>query len=331
VLTPGTSLVGTGATLVRPANTGENLITLRSVHSGENDSEMTLVQGVTIDGQRDQQGAFEGLEKQNAHLLFLGGDVETPGRLRAQVQGVSFLSGTGDGLAVGPNADVTACNSVARDVFREGLSVHGGNTRLRVRDFDASATLGTTGMWLDGDIVGFGDSRTTDIEMENVSLETGDLEIAIAEGSRLEFRNLVMGAAPFRLSAPTSSVRILDSTLWIGVPSDRHNHFASPDDVEILRSTVIASESQDEGASLEETDREWAAIRVLWSDPDATTSQITFDSCTFSTAPDVEATDRVYVAESPNEGGQLVIRSGELDGCACDWFAPTCLGCSLEP
>lgn len=330
VVSAGTSLVGHGATLHRPPNAGADLVTIRAGHSGDEDSAMTLVQGITLDGHRDEQGPFEALEQQNAHLLFFGGDPLEPGRLRVEVLGTAVRSGTGDGLAIGPNADVTACDVTAHDAFREGLSVHGGNTRLRLRGFTASAQLATCGMWLDGDIVGFPESRVVDLVLEDVRLETGDLEVSIAAGSNLEFSNLVMGKAPFRLAAPDSTVLIQDSVLWLGIPTDRHNHFRAPDDVRIASSTIVLSESFDEETALEEMDRAWAGVRVVWPDGATGAGSLAFEDCRFELAGDVEATDSVSIAESAAAGGELVIR-GSSAGCACDWFATTCLGCSLEP
>lgn len=331
VLSPGTSLVGHGATLVRPPNAGSAVVTLRSEHSGAEDSAVTLLQGFVIDGQRDEQGPFEALEQQDAHLTYLAGDPLAPGRLRAEVQGVTVVSGTGDGLAIGPNTDASACQVAADDVFREGLSVHGGNTRLRLREFTASASLGTCGMWLDGDIVGFPDNRVVDIAMEDVRLETGDLEISVADGSQVHLDNLLMGAAPFRLSAPNSTVRITDSVLWLGIPSDRHNHWAAPDDTVVRGSTLVLSESLDEESVLEEMDRQWAGVRVIWPDPELTTGRILFDACQFEVAGDVEPGDVVQVAESLAPGGELLIRGSSTGDCACEWFGPTCTGCVLEP
>jgi hypothetical protein len=169
-----------------------------------------------------------------------------------------------------------------------------------------------------------------DIDMQDVRLETGDLEISVTNGSNVAFSNLVMGSAPFRLSAPGSTVRIADSVLWLGIPTDRHNHWESPDDTQVTGSTVVFSESFDEEAAPEEMDRQWAGVRVVWPDPEVTAGRLSFEDCQFEVAGDVESSDLVSVAESLEPGGELLIR-GSSTGCACEWFAPICLGCVLEP
>lgn len=329
---PGTALVGYGATLLRPNNAEPSTITLRVDHAAETDSTPTLVAGLTIDGRRDEQGPFQALELQDAHLLYLGGDASQPGRVRAFVDAVTFRNATADGLAVGPNADVEACQLVAEDVYREGVSVHGGNTRFSLQGLRASATLGTTGIWLDGDTLGFQDSRTVDVTLLDVTLSSGDFEVSIAEGSNLEMNRFHMEAGPFRLRAPQSVVRITDSELQLGTPSERHNHWDSPDDVEVTRTTIVTSETVDEDSEIEEADREWSAISVIWAPLAAEvppTSILLFRDCVFQTADDVESTDVVHLLESTTEGGRLVVINGDNTNCQCDWMAPTCIGCEV--
>ncbi len=332
-LTPGTSIVGYGAELVRPELAGSEVVTVRSTHDGARDSAMTLLEGLSLDGRREQQGAFEELQQENAHLLFLRGDAARPGRLRATVQSMTFINGTGDGLAVGPNSDVVACGIEAHDVLREGVSLHGGNSRLRVRDMHASATFATTGLWLDGFIPGYEGSTFIDVVLERVQLDTGDLELELVGGSRLEIRELQMAAAPFRLLSPDSSVEIVDSTLQLGLPSSRHNHFAQPGDVRIRDSVIVTSEALDEAGSADpDDDRQWAMVRVLWEGDQPATSPgfISFDGCQFETADDVEATDRVRIAETEGQGGQLSFTDSTAL-CDCEWFdEASCSGCVRE-
>ena len=119
--------------------------------------------------------------------------------------------------------------------------------------------------------------------------------------------------------------------VWLGIPTDRHNHWESPDDTQVTDSTIVLSESLDEEAAPAEMDRQWAGVRVVWPDPAKTSGRLSFTNCQFEIAGDVESTDSVSIAESLQPGGELLIQNSSKGDCACDWFAPTCLGCVLEP
>src|SRR5690606_38912577 len=113
----------------------------------------------------------------------------------------------------------------AHDVWRDGVSLHGGGSTLRVRGLDATASSGTTGVYLEGHTTGYEGTRHVDVEIEDARLATGDIELDIAEDSRVVMRRVTMTAPPFRLLAPDSSVRVSDSVLQLGIPTERHNNW----------------------------------------------------------------------------------------------------------
>src|SRR6185503_19150814 len=109
-----------------------DIVTLRLSHAGAEPSLPGLVEGLTIDGRRDEQGPYRSEERQQAHLVELGGDSEQGGALRASLEQLTLRSGTGSGLFIDSDTDVTVCGLSASELWRDALTLNGGATRLRV-------------------------------------------------------------------------------------------------------------------------------------------------------------------------------------------------------
>lgn len=317
-------------------------ITLTIEHSGPDNSVATLIEGLVVDGQRERQGPFRDFELQDARLIELSGASNATGKLRVSLENLTLTNGTGNGLSFGPNYEATVCQLHASELWRDAVSLRGGQSRIRIRELDALSSEGTTGLFLGptpspsgrpGSGNGF-----IDIELEDVRLGSGDVEIEACQGSRVTVRRLTMTRPPFRLLAPDATVRIADSVLQIGVTSDRYNHWTVPHDVQVTGSTLVVSETVgDEGPTVEE-DRTLAAAPVRWQvgpgDPDPTADsghQLTFEGCRFELGRDLEPGDSVYAASSSVNGGANVIRSSTLGSGMRGWFAPECEGCVLMP
>src|SRR5204863_1531831 len=134
---------------------------------------------------------------------------------------------------LGTGTDAAVCRLTASDVWRDAVTLRGGGSTLRLRYLDATASAGTTGIWLGGSDPGYQGTHATDVEVEDARFGTGDVEIEAYTGSTITVRRLSMTQAPFRLRAPDSPVRISDSVLVVGIPSDRHDYWAVPHDVQI--------------------------------------------------------------------------------------------------
>jgi Calx-beta domain len=338
-LRPGTTLSGPLAQLHRPPSSAADVKTLVIEHSGELDSAPTLVEGVSIDGRRDRQGAYVGYERELANLVAVAGDPKLRGRLQLSLENLTVSAGTGDGINVGTNVDGRLCHVHGQDLWRDMLSVRGGDTRLRVRDLDANASQGKSGLWFDGGTRGFSGTRHLDIELEDLRLETGDVEIDVSDGSRVTVERLVMTEAPFRLAAPGSAVRISNSVLMSGMRVPSHNYWGQFQDVEVRNSTLRVSESAEAGGDVvasetAEADRELTAVRIEWPAPAAgvvATGTLLFEGCFFDRANDVEASDTVYAVTSRSQGPTIRVVSSTLAPSFKDWFAPDCADCRLEP
>jgi hypothetical protein len=339
-LLPGTTLSGRGAHFRRPAASSATAVSIALAHSAPLDSESSLVEGVTLDGRRDEQGPYEDNELAEAHLLSLRGNPESAGLLLAAVEGVRVESSTASGVFLGPGVDATICRLQAEDLWRDVVTLRGGGTRVDAREIDASATSGTSGLWFDGQPAGFGGTHRIEVIVEDTQLASGDLEIEAYEGSSIVLERFSMTRGPLRIQAPDATVRISESVLQTGLPSAIHNFFGLPHDVTITLSTLVTSETDLLGAPAPAADRDLAVVSVRWeleSNPERPPllpsapppHRILFDRCTFLRGPDLDPSDTVAAVESTPPGGTVLLRSPTL-GPSVTPLAPTCDGCTLE-
>ena len=333
-LPAGVTLSARGVRWFRPPASAADSISLRVEHAGSESSAPSLVEGLFIDGRRDEQGPYRDKEREDAHLVAAHGDAERGGRILATFEGLELRSGTGSGVKIGSDADVTLCRLSASELWRDAITATGGATRIRIRGVDSTATEGT-GLWLGARELGFEDSLAMDAEVEDVLVGAGDVEIESTAGSSVTLRRLTMTRPPFRLDALDGVVRIADSVLMLGLSSEGHNHFGPTHDVEITGSTVVASELLDDPRDDDEP-RTFAAVSIV---PDAVApsqqadgaGRLVFQGCRFEISGDVEANDVVYAVESGIGELDVTLRGVTLGAGFADWFAPDCERCVREP
>jgi hypothetical protein len=328
-LSPGTTLSAHGARWHRPAMSGATTVSLRVEHAGAEASPPSLVEGLTINGRREEQGPYREHELEDAHLVTLSGDSSQGGTLRATLERVALTSGTSSGLFVGPDAEVTVCHLGASELWRDALTLYGGATVLRVRDLDATATQGT-GLWLGARTPAFDGSYRVDVEVEDVHAGAGDVEIEVSDGSRVSVRRLTMTEPTFRLDAPGGSVRIEDSVLALSPPG-LFSEWTIAHDVEISRTSLLAF-----AAAAGETPVATSAVslRSLSFSPGAPSpgpGHLSFVDCRFERAGTVASGDTAYAIKNPLADTTVTVTSSELGAGFTDWFAPECSGCVHTP
>ncbi|HWA72602.1 MAG TPA: Calx-beta domain-containing protein [Polyangiaceae bacterium] len=338
-LTSGTTLSGRGASLHRLAHAPDDRALLAVAYAGAGDSLPTLIEGVTLDGRRDQQVDYRAGEGNDAHLLSLAADAGRPSRLRASIESVTLDEATGSGVFIGPESDVRLCRLRGSNLWRDIVTLRGGGSSLDVRELDASASIGTTGMWFGGQPEGYGGVRTIQVKLSDARLASGDLEIEGYGGSVVDIERLSMTRGPLRIQAPNARVRIVDSVLESGLPSALHNFWGSPHDVEVTRTTLVVSETDDEGMEAAEADRSLATVSVRWEvDGDSSAAaaaasgphQLVFDHCLFQGGRDIETSDQVYAVASDGTAGSVLLRAAIL-GSGVEALFPPCTACSVEP
>ena len=340
-LAAGTTLSGRGARFHRPvgARIGEHELSV--VYAGAADSARTLIEGVALDGRREQQGAYDDDQLADSHLIALGSAADSPARLRAALEGITLAQGTGSGVFVGPQVDARLCRLHTTDLWRDAVTLRGGGTTLDIRQLDASATLGTTGLWFDGQPAGFEGTHRIEVTIEDTELGSGDLELEAYDGSRVELTRFRMARGPLRLQAPDASVRIEDCHLETGGPSAVHDFFGLSHDMTLVRTELVVAATDANGAELAEPPAVLVAADVRWQlTANENLPQIlpaarpphalVFDQCTFERGSGVPAATQVYAVRSAPEGGTVTLKDATLSG-GLEAFAPECEGCSREP
>jgi len=338
---PGTTLSGRGARFHRPigAENGEHELSIG--YTGASDSPRTLVEGLALDGRRERQGAYQDDELSDSHLIALASSPQISARLRVALEGLTLSEGTGSGVFVGPQVDATLCRLHTTDLWRDAVTLRGGGATLDIRQLDASAAVGTTGLWFDGQPSGFGGTHRIGVTIEDTELGSGDLEIEAYDGSRIELTRFGMARGPLRIQAPNGTVSITDSVLSTGIPSLVHNFFGLPHDVTLTRTTLVVSPTDETGMDVPFDEPTLAVTNVRWqlaSNDDLppllpaapSPHTLLLDQCTFERGADVPETTRVYAVESTATGGNVIVRQPKL-GAGVESLSPECSGCRLDP
>jgi hypothetical protein len=332
-LPAGVTLSARGVRWFRPPASAVDVVSLRVEHVGAENSAPSLVEGLFVDGRRDEQGPYRDKERENAHLVAAHGDAERGGRILATLERLDLRSGTGSGVKIGSDADITLCRLTASELWRDAITATGGATKVRIRGVDSTATEGT-GLWLGPRELGFEDSLVMDAEVEDVVIGAGDVEVEATAGSVVTLRRLKMTRPPFRLDALDGIVRIADSVLVLGLSHEGHNHFGPTHDVVITATTIVASEMPGD-PNAGEAARTFSAVSIV---PEAVAPSpqapgphsLLFDGCRFEIASDVEADDVVYAVESGIDDLAVTLSTTTLGSGFADWFAPECPSCAVE-
>ncbi len=347
-LRPSANYVGRDATLVLAPGQSTDAKMLTLSYDGAEASRRVLVQGLTFNGARDEQGPFDEWEYQDSVLLFALGEPAASGRLRLEAQDLSFENSGGNGLMLGTNTEARICDLAAEEVFTDFLKLRGGNTEVTLVGATGQGTVGTTGIAISSTDLGYQDSLTIQAILRDVHLATGDLDLDLADNSSVDIERLHMDQPPLYIRAKNSVLRVSESRLAVGPPLYRFNRIVAPSDVSFEDVEFLLSETIDPSVSVDEDDRTWAALGVTWDDityafsseqedqfVEAMTGQsLTATNCSFMTADDVEEGDSVYVAltESGDDGSHtLLLEEPEVAETFDATFAPSCSGCSRGP
>jgi hypothetical protein len=339
-LRDGVSYVGPGATITRSAHAGNGVRSFVARHSGAQPSAPLVIQGLSFDGNRQEQGPYRGRQVEQSHLMLLTGDRSKPGRLQASLENVSFVDGVADGLLVNTNVDARLCHVRLRDLWRGGVRLYGGASSLRVDDLTTEGSTDPSGLELAPDEPGYGGTLAVEVTLEHVRLPRGGFHVGVSDGSRVVGSDVVAGA-PFFVGARGATVSIARSVFEVGLPSSSgaQNRIMWPGDVTFEDTRFVLTESLP-GQETPEADRVLAIAEVFWRTPwerapARAPQSLAFRRCRFELADDVEAADTTYVArthgDDPTGGSRLVLAGSTVAPGFDATFAPTCLGCRVEP
>lgn len=318
-LAPGITVSGYGATLKRPANQPNWTRTLvmpesgTGSWSGATDSEMLTIEGLTLDGNSANQGAYRNYELQQSHLLFLSANATSAptsaGRLRANLRDLVLRNSVADGITLFVNVDAQITNCRADNCWRGGLVVGGGYTRAQVRNFVTTGAVDVTGIDVEVDGGGYQGTFAVELDFDGMLLD-GDFDVALKGGSRMIASNLVSGLG-FHLEARDSSVQISSSRFKVG--SFASHDIVWPNDV-TFRDCVFELTSVTETGAVDA-----AAAHIYWNtggSADERDQRCRFLGCDFRVAPGVSSGLNlvgIYCEyDLPSLDNRLIVEGGSI-------------------
>jgi hypothetical protein len=325
VFPPGTYLVrsvtlkenityyGYGATIKRPPLQDKWTRTFTTHYAGTVDSQPLILKGFTFDGNQAQQGTYQNYELEQAHLLFLMGDAHFPGRLKVVVEDCVFKNGVADGISVYTNVDIRVNQSEAIDVFRGGFVLTGGNSTAEVSNFSTRGSIHPTGIDVEVDGKGYGDTLRTDIKLENINLMNGDFDIGVAEGSTVVGKN-IFSEAPFHLYSLDSTMHFADSTFKVGAADGYINRILFPHHLTFENCNFIVTRQVSAEAY-----QFFAAVDVWWQHPSQPLQQnqkLIFQNCSFDIDSSIRSTDLTYAIylrpDAEINNNQLIVEGADI-------------------
>ncbi len=315
-LRPGVRYLGYGATILRPPNQGKWVRTFNAakvgyLYHGEEDSPVLTIEGLSFDGNRAAQGEYRKYQLEQAHLIFLSAGRESPGRLRARVLNCHFQENVADALSLYTNVDVQVSNCSARDCFRGGITITGGNSRIQIANFTAQGKVHPTGIDVEVDGAGFSGTKRIELSINGMNLPDGDFDIGVSDGSVVLGSN-IQARAPFYLYAADSSVRISNSRFGVGEFSGYGNRIVRPGNVVFQN-----CQFEVDGTSGDEPGR-WAAIHVYWnvSGSQHAGQSLKLLDCDFTVAGTIAEADTTYAVycegDQSESNNRLIVDGGQI-------------------
>lgn len=308
-LHPGLTLLGYGATIKRPDNTGNWIRTFSIPESGDymwggdRDSELLTIKGFTFDGNSANQGAYSKHELQHAHLIFLSADNTKSGKLRSHIEDCVFRNCVADGISIHRNQDSKISNCVAENCFRGGIVLTGGYTDLQITNFKTKGDVDRTGIDFEVDGKGYGGTYKTNITINGMILDNGDFDVNIRDDSILTATNIQSYKSPFLITSRGSRIKISNSLFYMeNVSMD--NTIVSPRNVTFSNCEFVIYRTPNS------QNKEYACIHVLFNtnDTSITNQSLTLVDCDFMVDSSILETDTTYgiLIEGDNKEGNTV-------------------------
>jgi hypothetical protein len=315
MLRDGITYQGEAAVIKRPARQSRSARTFTTHYAGDADSQPLVIKGLTFDGNGQEQGPYRNYELEQAHLLFLYSDPSAPGRLVAFVEDCVFRNAVADGISVYTDVVATVYRCRAQDVFRGGFVLTGGNSRVTVRELVTSGKRDPTGIDIEVDGRGFGNTLKVDVRLDELRLLDGDFDVAVSEGSTVTGNAIQSLNGPFYLYALGSRIHFTDSRFTVGVADGYMNRILFPHDVTFERCEFRLTR--------QETGKPYAylsAADIWWQHPIAPTQRdqiIVFDTCRFTLDPSIRDADQTYaihaLADVAGSNNRLVVKGETID------------------
>ncbi len=302
----GLTIDGRGARIIRPPHHPSGLRTLTTQHrparTAAEHARPIVLRNLTVDGSIHEQGPFRDYEQEQSSLIFLNGRGDTPHRQVIRIEDVTVKNSVSDGIHLWTNTDATITSLEGVDCFRGGLTITGGDSRVRLDGYRGSGDV--TGAHIDIELDTPSNGRYHgDFELRDAIIEDGPhtrpTDIECGDDGRALIENCAFRSG-FTMMGLGGTIEVRDSELHGKdnsegvVPRTIHRG----DDVTFTRCEFLAHGTR-VGTPRSET---LAAVRIQHTysfDSEAMSAprHVVFDRCTFSPAP----------AEGTNDGDEPVV------------------------
>ncbi len=186
---PGITIIGKNRpTLIKVANAGKwsrmfNTQTGKYTYDQVEDSRPLVIANIQFNGNYQNQGVFQGYELQQQHLIMICAKPTSKGRFVAKIFDCSFSNSVADGIGIYTNADVHISNCTAQNIFRGGIVLGGGNSKLQVDNFRGSGKLHPSGFHIEVDGAGYNGMTNIEVNINHMILEDGHFDIVMFKGT----------------------------------------------------------------------------------------------------------------------------------------------------
>ena len=215
----GLTLEGNGARILRPPHHPQGVRTLTTQHrparTAEEHASAIVLRDLTVDGAIHEQGAFRDYEQEQSSLIFLNGQRDGPYRQVVRISGVTVQNSVSDGIHLWTATDATITDLRGVDCFRGGLTITGGDNRVRVDGYRGSGEF--TGAHIDIELDTLSNGRFHgDFEIRDAIVEDGPhtrpTDIECGDGGRAVLENCAFRSG-FTMMGLNGTIRVTDCEL----------------------------------------------------------------------------------------------------------------------
>ena len=198
----GFTLIGNGAILKKPNlsappynMTPSQMKWMRLAevkdYSGDTDSAITQISGLTFDGSCWDMWDTPSYEQEQASLFLVSADATKKGRVKIKFDNCHFINNVSDGIHIWTNVDAQINNCSSYDCFRGGLVITGGHSKVSVNNFTASSNRLNDGVDVEVDSKGYGGSYAIELNMSNIFVDT-DFDVNVPNNSTANLSNIIL-------------------------------------------------------------------------------------------------------------------------------------------
>ncbi len=218
--------------------------TIEYLYSDESDSKTIKFSKINIDGNFENQGDYSKYQLEHQAMIFLMGDRTKKGRLKVEIDSCAFTNGVADAISVYCNVDARITNCEVTDVFRGGITVTGGYSKVYANNINIGGNIHKSGIDVEVDGRGYNKTYAVELDYSDMILE-GDFDVSIKDGGIGKFDNINVNNYPYNFHAPGGTILVSNSNFVSSALSSAKLYY--PHNIQFDNCTFRIVDSQKEG------------------------------------------------------------------------------------